>query len=404
MTLQVEICNFQAIAQSKLILSGFTSLVGRSNIGKSSVVRAIKYALTGATGTAFVRHGDSCLKKKKSGKNCKCFSSVHLVSEGFDLLWEKGDAINRYTFNGQIYDRAERGTPDFLTDLFSPVKVGTQSQMLQVSDQLKPIFLLDQTGGVIAEVLSDVANLDRINVAMKLVERDRRDLTSQRKVRDTDIKEVAASLGLYIGFDEVSGQVQSLSKDLVQLDQQGLSLVSLENYLSTLGVAERALEGLSFVEDLTCFDPQDLSRALASILLVLSYMGKARSRYQEVQSLGGVGDLSTVEPYGVQDAFVSHQRLSKWNLSLEKHRTLFESSKLLSQVTLEAFLPQEPLKCLNDLVGFSRRYETLNKELASMEDILLSLEVLQEKLQLEIDSLGVCMTCLKPLVEATCHV
>ena len=45
--LDVEIRNFQSIDHVHLRVEGFTALVGRSNIGKSAVVRAVKAALTG---------------------------------------------------------------------------------------------------------------------------------------------------------------------------------------------------------------------------------------------------------------------------------------------------------------------------------------------------------------------
>jgi DNA repair ATPase RecN len=231
--IDVEIKDFQSIERVVLTIDGFTALLGRSNIGKSAVIRAMKAALTGSAGTAFVRHGPSCARRVKKTKTCKCFSSVHLRGKDFDLLWEKGDAINRYTYNGQVYDRAERGVPEFLLDKFALVKVGDDQKLLQCSDQFYPIFLLDQTGGVVAEVLSDAARLDRINVAMKLAEKDRREAVSVRKVREQDLTLLAEKIGRFDGLDNVLSEVQATQDSLVKLGTAQQTMAQIEGFIST---------------------------------------------------------------------------------------------------------------------------------------------------------------------------
>ena len=179
--IDLEVRSFQSIEHVKLRVDGFTALVGKSNIGKSAIVRAVKAALTGCVGNSFVRHSSACARRSKKAKTCECYSSVHIKAENFDLLWEKGDKHNRYVFNGQEHGVPNRGTPDFLERPklekdFGQVKVGDQWSLLQVADQFENLFLLNQSGGVVADVFSDVARLDRVNVAIKYVEKDRRKL------------------------------------------------------------------------------------------------------------------------------------------------------------------------------------------------------------------------------------
>src|SRR5277367_3768831 len=157
MATEVEVTNFQSIEHAKFVIEGYTALVGRSNIGKSAIVRAVKAALTGASGTSFVRHGPNCARRLKDAKKCQCKATVRIKREGFDLLWEKGDSDNRYTFNGQVNDSVGQGTPTFLQAGFAPIKIGDDKELLQVADQFDPIFLLNKTGGAVADVLSDVA-------------------------------------------------------------------------------------------------------------------------------------------------------------------------------------------------------------------------------------------------------
>mgnify|MGYP001228451488 CR=1 FL=1 len=112
--IEVEVRDFQSIEHATIKIDGFTALVGRSNIGKSAFVRAVQACVTGAPVGAYVRHNALCPRKTRKAKECRCQCSVHIRAEQFDLLWEKGDFINRYTFNGTVYDKANQGTPDFL--------------------------------------------------------------------------------------------------------------------------------------------------------------------------------------------------------------------------------------------------------------------------------------------------
>ena len=68
MAVDVEIRNFQSIEKATIKIDGFTVVVGRSNIGKSALVRAVKAALTGAPVSSFVRHSSGCLRKTKAAK------------------------------------------------------------------------------------------------------------------------------------------------------------------------------------------------------------------------------------------------------------------------------------------------------------------------------------------------
>ena len=58
----IEIRNFQAITHEVIEVRGFSALAGRSNIGKSTIIRAVKAALTGAPVDSYVRHSSRCLR------------------------------------------------------------------------------------------------------------------------------------------------------------------------------------------------------------------------------------------------------------------------------------------------------------------------------------------------------
>lgn len=247
---EIEVRGFQSIEQVHLKVDRFTTLVGRTNIGKSAIVRAVRSALTNALGTSFVRHGATCLRRTKGRKTCKCEAYVHIHSEGFDLIWRKGDDVNAYEFNGKSMTVPGRGFPEFLSPQFAPVKMGENQKILQVSDQFFPLFLLDEGGATVANILSDVARLDAINVAMKMAEKDRKDAAALRKVRDKDVETIKVRLQAYAGLDDTLADAEDVSlgyTHLLRKEQVCGTVTTLCTRLSTLQGDLAALDGVQQV-------------------------------------------------------------------------------------------------------------------------------------------------------------
>lgn len=403
--LEVEIRDFQSITHAKVTLQGFTALVGRSNIGKSAVIRAVKSALTGASVDDFVRHGSYCLRVVKGAKACKCFCSVHLRAEGFDLLWRKGDALNEYTFNGQFYDVAGRGTPDFLQGDFAPVKIGTEKVLLQVSDQFNPIFLLDQTGSVVADVLSDVAHLDNINVAARLAEKDRKEASTTRKVREKDIIELKRRVDSFADLDAALLQVRS-----VEASRQ-----KIQETRSTLGMLDRFLtNGIALAKQI-----RSLGGALGTpVPDILPVAGKGDRLSHVVRLVSSISDRETtiqklseltpkvspqIQPLQestttllLLDSMVSRLRQQKdfhfkWRTLEGKGET--QTTPLVS--TFEA---------LQRLQRLASSFERLAAIVAQLEKSVSEAKQEQEALQTEWSQLGACPLCTRPIAESHAHV
>jgi DNA repair ATPase RecN len=245
--IELEVHNFQSVRHATMAVNGFAAIVGRSNIGKSALVRAVHCALTGAVGTNFVRHGTDCDRRVRGTKKCKCSAKVVVRTQKMEVTWEKGDNVNKYTVvrSGQepeVFEGLDRGTPPFLLPDFELVKVGEHKELIQVPSQFEPIFLLNQSGLAVADVLSDVARLDQINVAMTMANKDRKDAASKRKVREEDVGKLQASLVKYDGLNEVP--VQELLDDRKTLLKKRKALEEVTSFIERLSELRDALLAL----------------------------------------------------------------------------------------------------------------------------------------------------------------
>lgn len=402
--IEIEVRNFQSIERAVVRVEGFTALVGRSNIGKSALVRAVKSALTGAPVTDLIRHSVSCPRRLRKAKSCNCSVSVHIKADGFDLLWEKGDPVNRYTFNGVVYDKVAQGTPDFLLSYFAPVKVGDDKVLLQIADQFTPIFLLNQTGTVVADVLSDVARLDRINVAMRNAEKDRREAASTRKVREKDVIELEAQLAPFDGLDGAVENVDGVQKRFSVIQVSHGEVTQIGCYIRALQSLETGLGELEAAVAPNLQEANDLYKQQDAYNQLCQFYTRLADRAKVIRALAGVETVAIPETAEIRKDVQTFERLSTWTESLFTFQRWFDQKKEASKATL---LPTESLA--EGWSRFEKLYQ-MTQKMASLAKTIHTLEVEAQEAEQEVagirqefDDLGVCPTCAQPIHLASPH-
>lgn len=445
----VEVRNFQAIDRAAFDIEGLTVVVGRSNIGKSALVRAIKCALTGAEGSDFVRHDPkSCARIQRGAKKCKCHSSVRIeFPNGNVVLWEKGDAINQYTTwvegEKQVYSRVGR-SPELPPVLggFEPVSIGDRNkQHLQISDQFTPIFLLNLPGSAIADLLSDVAQLDEINGAMRLVTKDRKDASSQRKVRDSDVITLEKNLLRYDGLDLRDKEIRDIERSLLTYQALDVALSKVRGFIEGLSGVARAIKSwtltlqpnlpdeaplrekasrltlisswISRVEatqtafkalrSATKFDVPDLT-SLTSLgsrhTQVASYYAALAAREDVVKRLWGVDNLQVphVEPLREsRSQIVEVAALEKRWSAFEGFLTRFDTFSAIDVSGTKLQQAQSQFSSLQALDRFLGQHESLNSDVDRLEAALAKVDTTLVDIEAEFAEIGVCPTCSQPV-------
>ena len=404
MNVSIEIKNFQSIAHEVVDVHGFTALIGRSNIGKSAIVRAVKAALTGAPAEALVRHSVTCPRQVKGAKSCSCFCSVNIKADGFDLLWEKGDSINRYVYNGTEYTAVNRGTPDFLQKDFAYVKLGDERELLQVVDQFKPIFILNQTGTVVADILSDVVKLEQINAAARYAEKDRKDAASTRKVREQDVKDLEQTLAGYDGLEEAVNKVNAIEAADKAIREAESKLETIESFYDALFDALRRVKALSSIEDVVAPDITPMSTTTS----VWESVSRFDQTLQDKALL--VSGLSKVESVSVPNldqflssgnAFVS---LVSWSLKLEQFKSFFGNTQKLDKITVPEM--QEVtvrVGTFATLWSWISKLETLVQTVSKLEKATAENQQSETEVLDEFTLLGVCPTCSRKFDSSANH-
>lgn len=404
----VEVRGFQSIEHVRLTIDGFTAVLGRSNIGKSALVRAIKCALTNAAGTAFVRHNPAkCARVVAKSKACRCQATVHLRAEGFDLLWEKGDAVNRYTLNGQVYDKPGQGIPDFLVQTgLAPLKIGDSAATLQVSDQFFPIFLLNQSGPAAAEAISDVARLDRINTATRLVEKDRREIQAERKVLEKEQVVLESRLEQFEGLDAACTQVECVAKQLEAVESLAQQAHNIERFQDSSKALVGRIRSIWTIEALPVPDDTDLVSKVNEHKQIGSFADTLAKRVSNFKGIQWVESFLQMVPQQnpLGELSTELESLDGWVNRLRTYRDRFIGLESIETLRVEDPDPiQAKLKQLQTLQTQAAKLTSLESVVSRLEGEIRKLDGELSEITTDVDGLGVCPTCTQPVAAASGH-
>lgn len=239
--MKVKIHNFQSIKEIELEIEGFTAIVGRSNIGKSAIVRAIEGALSNKEGEDFVRKGTKC-------------SEVEIDCPEISLYWKKGSGYNDYIIDGETLESVGRGSPPHIAEAgFREIETNRAKLNVQVASQFSPIFLLDPSktsGAVAAEIISDIGRLSEVQTALRQCGKDRRSLESVVRVRENDLIRTREDLELYDELDDDMNQVNEIKTQYADIGVFREQIGVMSELKEEKDAVELVLEGFEGFESI----------------------------------------------------------------------------------------------------------------------------------------------------------
>ena len=286
MTLKIK--NFQGHVDSELdiIQPGINSIIGPSDSGKSSIIRAIG---------ALVNNGKMDRRHK----------SKETSVEWRGCKRTRSSSKNEYEVDGEVYKAMRTSVPKALTDTLrlGPVNFRGQHQ---------PYFLLAESSGAVAREMNKLADLGMIDFVstnlkaelrihtekLKGVEgdieekrkkikalewsidadRDLREIESiRRRVSDYD-RDVAELGHLLDGVEEVAAELagfpstdtapyRSLQRQIVERDTSGLKKIldDIDEYSQVLSVCPPIEEDLKTFKEMKMLEPDGLGPILEEL-------------------------------------------------------------------------------------------------------------------------------------------
>ncbi len=161
--------NFQAHRKLRVEFGpGITTIVGRSDVGKSAIIRALRWAATNQPG------GDQFITTGTKG------TSVALRVDGRVIKRKRGGSVNSYHLDAEEYKAFGRGVPGPIVSVLNMPGVCWQGQH-------DAPFWFSETGGEVARRLNSIVNLAIIDTTLASVQSENH--AGRVRLRDATEKE-----------------------------------------------------------------------------------------------------------------------------------------------------------------------------------------------------------------------
>lgn len=206
--------NFQAFEKGEFNLSpNLNILVGVSNVGKSSVARALSLVLFNQWDKSWVKFG---------AKYCKI---TILTDTGIEVVREKGEKVNRYILllpnqPEQLFEAFGTGVPEQVQQALriNEVQVDTTDKLnLNLAGQMDALFLLSQTGSYRAKVLGKLSGATYLDHAIRELNKDKRQISGEKNLKDLEITELQTQVDKLSAIEAYSDVISALESRLVSL-------------------------------------------------------------------------------------------------------------------------------------------------------------------------------------------
>ena len=318
------------------------------------------------------------------------------------------------------------------------MKIGDDKELLQVADQFDPIFLLNQTGGVVADVLSDVAHLDRVNNAIRMAEKDRKEAVSTRKVREQDVVTLTNRLVQYDGLDKALANTRDVEDRLDVVEAAEKKVAVLDAFLERGTAIGQHIKSFEAIMQVEAPNPTPVSVLAETHRKTFRFCAQLTERESAVDFLRAIEGIVAPTSETLRGQFVSYATLTAWHRRLVVFKIALEALKKIEGIvapTPETIRTQaevydrltgwyekllvfkaarekekvfketrdfdskglvESYKAHESLVRLAKRHITLEEQVALLTTQYREIEAEGVSIQAEWDALGVCPTCTQP--------
>ena len=258
---KIEIKNFQSHKNTTLEFDkGVNVICGETDNGKSAVIRAIRWV---------VENQPQGTEKINSNWN-EDFKEPLSVK----LYTEKGyvERIRDKKRNG--YNICKNGEKEIVLDAIGKCVPKEVTDFLNVSDvnfqfQLDPPYLLTKSSGEASKYLNEIVHLDSIDKIMSIADSDKRQLSSEQKIVEADIKKLEEGLKNTEWIDEADNlckRTEKLYEIVNNINEQcaelELSIVAYKGLESSKIDLTEHNKLIKEIEDITIPDTKELEDSI----------------------------------------------------------------------------------------------------------------------------------------------
>lgn len=391
----IELINVRKHTHTILpLLPGATALIGDVNLGKSTaVVAAMKAVCYGESSNSLVRHGADeaqIILHIEGGKQLKWSRKPGRSPVVVYELHEPGNP--EPVMKGRPGRRNE--APDWVQDLMGITKVDDLD--IQIGNQKKPVFLLDDTASRRAKILSVGRESGYLPAMMREYEAIKGEDRETIKAGEVEARRLEFRLQAKDDAAQLHTTLGKMEFDLDNIDETAGMADSLDLWLKQAQASALRLDALAPV--LSC-KPLNAPPALpesTSLAQAIEQLAKTSAVCQALSPMQSFAPIAPAPDLPDSSAILSLGR------ELSKSAIMLKALMVTPTVADQVVIPEQPsdlLTAISALESAKQAVAGFTVQVAAAEKDLRSLEAENESLLKE--SEGTCPICSSELGSTT---
>jgi chromosome segregation ATPase len=239
----VVIRNFQSHKKSILNLSkGVNVIVGKTDSGKSAIIRALRWLFTNTpSGDAF---------RSWDGGDTKVSATFYDMDKKITRIKGNKNAYIVETLDEQSVVTDKKEYTGIGTDVPEPIENLFNINSINMQAQLDSPFLLSETPGEVARFFNRVAHLDKIDLGQYNIKKWMREIEKCKSINEKTIEENKQKIEEHNYLYKLQIDVENLEELQNKRDKQKQRIASLQSLIDSIEKVDNELKDLEIWKEI----------------------------------------------------------------------------------------------------------------------------------------------------------
>lgn len=282
---KVKVENFQSIESTEVEVSGFTTITGKSNIGKTALLRAV-------SGSIFNKAVGSYARDPKKPV------VVSVKGEGIDYIWRKNEkGINQYIIEEKVYDKCGNDSLlEISPEWFKSLKIGDRETFPWYASQFNPLFLIDESSAKVSEFFAEFCRIGTISRAVKLAGQKKREAEMLANHLEEEVERLKKSIFKFDGLNEFKSIIKDLEEQKISIETLESAIHNRSRYGTEINACRKLLGNLGVVARTNVPDHAPMRTQASKYTGLKTLASKHEICVYEYHSMSAITEAELPEP------------------------------------------------------------------------------------------------------------
>jgi exonuclease SbcC len=249
--------NFQSHYDSSFGFDkGFNCIIGSTNSGKSSIIRALKFLLFNDWDSGYISHGESKSKV------------ALLLDDENSVVRIKGKTDNKFTLNQQVYENFGTTIPKEIVDALNirNIEVDGKPVNLNLTSQIDSLFFLTCSPSTRAKLIDSLSGVDIVDIIISDLNKDCKRIDTEKKFKNDQLIQYIEDIKQFDDLDrkiEVLSSVEKLIADLYKYEEELEYMVDLNGRINTCKTMNDIL--ISEYQNISKLDVNNIEKSMYNL-------------------------------------------------------------------------------------------------------------------------------------------